>query len=74
MATDDFILAPIPLQVKRIFIISKIEKIDVSIATLYLLTWKYFHFQIGIRSELTAQIFSKAQKIQVEIIPPIDSI
>ena len=74
MATEGFLLAPIPLQVKRIFIISNFEKLDVIIATLYLLTRKYFHFQIGIQSELTENFFSKPQNIQVEIIPPIDSI
>ena len=45
MATDDLILAPVPLNVKRIFIISDFEKIDVSIAIQTIFSFKLIYFQ-----------------------------
>ena len=39
---------------------------------LYLLAWQYFCFQVGIQSELTEQVLSQTQKLQVENVPPVD--
>ena len=45
MATDDFILAPIPLHGKRIFMICIFEKIDLSIIILTTFSFQLMYFQ-----------------------------